>query len=256
MRAAGNKSAFTLVELLVVISIIAILMSILMPAMARVRTQAKTAVCASNLSQLYLGFTMYLDDNSGYVFPLVHYGVNSEGQFGKYYYFGFETSSGASLPEGRRVLDRKLAKLYQYIRRYDSVEICPAFPYKHPKYKPKYTTKWMTYGINSDLSQNLTLPGKKVVKLMEKVSMPSLTLLFADTAMINTWQLPASNTNPMFEEWYYVQPDEAFVQFRHSHKANILFCDGHISNAGPENNLIISRLPSIDVGWLGKEIKF
>jgi prepilin-type N-terminal cleavage/methylation domain-containing protein len=58
--------AFTLVELLVVIAIIALLMSILMPALGRVRKQAKTVICQSNLKQLGNAFEMYAGDNDGY----------------------------------------------------------------------------------------------------------------------------------------------------------------------------------------------
>ncbi|MHC4719972.1 MAG: type II secretion system protein, partial [Planctomycetota bacterium] len=60
-----GKKAFTLVELLVVIAIIALLMSILMPALARVRRQAKTVVCQSNLKQLANCFSTYSNDNDG-----------------------------------------------------------------------------------------------------------------------------------------------------------------------------------------------
>ena len=54
---------FTLVELLVVIAIIALLMSILMPALARVKMQAKEAVCMSNLRQWGTVFSMYTNEN-------------------------------------------------------------------------------------------------------------------------------------------------------------------------------------------------
>jgi len=54
-----SKKAFTLVELLVVISIIALLMSILMPALAKVREQARNTVCASNLRQQVIAMAAY-----------------------------------------------------------------------------------------------------------------------------------------------------------------------------------------------------
>jgi prepilin-type N-terminal cleavage/methylation domain-containing protein/prepilin-type processing-associated H-X9-DG protein len=60
-----NTSGFTLIELLVVISIIALLMSIIMPAFSRVREQAKTVVCQSNLKQWSITFDMFANDNNG-----------------------------------------------------------------------------------------------------------------------------------------------------------------------------------------------
>jgi prepilin-type N-terminal cleavage/methylation domain-containing protein/prepilin-type processing-associated H-X9-DG protein len=61
-----KKRGFTLVELLVVISIIALLMAILMPALASVKRQAKAAACLSNLRQWGVVFTLFLGDNNGY----------------------------------------------------------------------------------------------------------------------------------------------------------------------------------------------
>jgi prepilin-type N-terminal cleavage/methylation domain-containing protein len=64
----SKRSAFTLIELLVVIAIIALLMSILMPALNKIKIQAKTVICMSNLHQWCLVMTGYTDDNRG-LFP-------------------------------------------------------------------------------------------------------------------------------------------------------------------------------------------
>jgi prepilin-type N-terminal cleavage/methylation domain-containing protein/prepilin-type processing-associated H-X9-DG protein len=60
-----KKAGFTLIELLVVISIIAILMSILMPALTKVREQAKTTICNSNLHQWGVVLGIYTAENDG-----------------------------------------------------------------------------------------------------------------------------------------------------------------------------------------------
>jgi prepilin-type N-terminal cleavage/methylation domain-containing protein len=65
----NTKKAFTLVELLVVISIIALLMAILMPALQRAKEQAYEISCRSNLRQYGIAQTVYLDDFDGH-YPL------------------------------------------------------------------------------------------------------------------------------------------------------------------------------------------
>jgi prepilin-type N-terminal cleavage/methylation domain-containing protein len=66
------RSAFTLVELLVVVGIIALLIAILMPVLSRARAEANRTVCLSNIRQLGMGILMYCNDNSGY-FPTCAY---------------------------------------------------------------------------------------------------------------------------------------------------------------------------------------
>jgi prepilin-type N-terminal cleavage/methylation domain-containing protein/prepilin-type processing-associated H-X9-DG protein len=56
---------FTLIELLVVIAIIALLMGILMPALSRVKKQARSAACKALLKQWGIIWSMYCDDNNG-----------------------------------------------------------------------------------------------------------------------------------------------------------------------------------------------
>jgi prepilin-type N-terminal cleavage/methylation domain-containing protein/prepilin-type processing-associated H-X9-DG protein len=62
-RRAWNARGFTLIELLVVVAIIALLISILVPSLARARRQAKRSVCASNLHQIGIAMPAYLQDN-------------------------------------------------------------------------------------------------------------------------------------------------------------------------------------------------
>jgi len=69
MSSVRKSNAFTLVELLVVIGIIAVLISILLPSLSKARAQANSIVCSSNLRQLYQAMQIYAVNNHQYEMP-------------------------------------------------------------------------------------------------------------------------------------------------------------------------------------------
>ena len=65
MRARNRRKGFTLIELMVVVSIIAVLISILLPSLGRAREQARSVVCQTHLRALAQAFRMFSVDHQG-----------------------------------------------------------------------------------------------------------------------------------------------------------------------------------------------
>ncbi len=67
MRLEPHRFAFTLIELLVVIAVIALLLSILVPALSIARERARRVVCMGNIRQFTLGIQIYSNDYKEYL---------------------------------------------------------------------------------------------------------------------------------------------------------------------------------------------
>src|SRR5436190_23146503 len=76
-RGTRGPAGFTLIELLVVVAIIAILASLLLPALARAKAKGWQTKCLSNTHQIGLAYLMYADDNNS-TYPR-SYGWNADG---------------------------------------------------------------------------------------------------------------------------------------------------------------------------------
>jgi prepilin-type processing-associated H-X9-DG protein/prepilin-type N-terminal cleavage/methylation domain-containing protein len=239
-----KKKAFTLVELLVVTAIIAILTGILLPSLARSKDSAKRIKCVNHLRQIGLASQMYWNDNDGKCFPF-RVGPSTNGVI---YWFGWlELDS----PEGSRRFDPEQGALYSYLQGH-GVEMCPSLNYSSGRFKLKANGATYGYGYNRFLYPPTSKPPPKI----ESILQPSQITLFADAAQVNDFQEPASPENPMLEEFYYVDSSTSYPNghFRHTKKANVLFCDGHVGSETMEPDSLDLRLPKENVGRLRSEI--
>ncbi|MDY7009512.1 MAG: prepilin-type N-terminal cleavage/methylation domain-containing protein [Planctomycetota bacterium] len=220
-----SRAGFTLIELLIVVGIISLLLSILLPCLSRAKTLTRKTVCAVNIRHLHQAFMLYLMENDGKYFP---YQENLTD--GTLWYWGFEPA-GASSEEGSRPVDTGRARLAPYFQHAGAMQICPEARRISTHFKPKFNLAGYGYAINRCM-----LHDGAGNKRYDQITKPWETVAWADSMQINTWQEPASPSNPMLEEWYYLDNRincPATFHFRHGGLCNSAFADGSVRELSP-----------------------
>ncbi|MBN1765758.1 MAG: prepilin-type N-terminal cleavage/methylation domain-containing protein [Sedimentisphaerales bacterium] len=252
-----HKPAFTLIELLVVIGIIGILLSVLMPALAKARNQAISVVCRSNVKQLLLANLSYAQENDdNLVLAAQAYDTSNNHRW-----HGVRNTKNDPFEPARsplvHYLDSGEVKLcpqqVEYRRRdpgdFNYEDGCGGYGYN------------MTY-LGSRIWQKGSNDYNKPTRLNE-VSQPCETLMFADTAMAiqedgALYLIEYSFAEPPFflangeiqKAWGYASPS---IHFRHDKKANIGWVDGHVDERAmapfEEDNIYGVKSADFLLGW-------
>lgn len=226
-RPAGQhfKPAFTLVELLVVISIISLLISILLPAMQGARQAAQRAVCGSNERQIGIAFTIYTNVYREQL-PLSDSFYRTGSHSGKSFWptlMATELGAGIIPSSGANVTVKQ-----------NSYLSCPSMAVLPSIYN---TANFIDYGMNLyGIGGANVFSGLPAYRKLIDVKAPSSQIGFADSRYTGVLDPLIGN--------YYVHPSysrvdtngvtQSSLHMRHQNTANVLYVDGHVKAAKAE----------------------
>ncbi len=195
LRRRAACRGFTLIELLVVIAIIAILAALLLPALARAKESARTTHCLSNLRQLGLAVSLYIEDFAD-EFPRSQHSAFVHG----------------AMPWERTVAGYLGASATTWTNLLRGVYHCPTDPRAAP---------W-SYGLNVyfELGPEDDYAEKpRSWRRVTQLPRPAATIVFAENTSAADHIMPH----------YWITPADAvdLAATRHRQRANYAFADGH-----------------------------
>ena len=213
----SGRSAFSLVELLVVIGIIALLLAILLPVLSAARESSKRVQCLSNLHQMAIAAQSYVIHNNG-LFPVAYYDAY-EGTTTHSFAWDLTTIYGPGRPT-----EITAGLLWKgHAKSPMTIQQCPSYEGKanyliDPFTGYNYNTSYIGRGQN----ESITSPVKAV-----SIRQPASVALFGDGQYV-------AGANKFMRAPFPSAGDESFAGrwagtqgFRHRKMTNIAFCDGH-----------------------------
>jgi len=190
---------FTLIELLVVIAIIAILAALLLPALARAKTNASAAHCISQMRQIGLATAMYADDNDGCLPRSSH-----------------SAMAYRQLPWGYALVPYLLGKQYtQPDSRWTNLF---ATLYHCPRDKGKQSD-W-SYGKNVYPELSAEETGGLTWNRLGQIPRPTATVLYAE-------KIASSMADHLMAHFWLEGAQPEVDRNRHDQQSNYAYCDGH-----------------------------